>query len=60
MNEIQTLTLAEICRLNDLSVETAERALENLQSKGLVTGFIAGDLDAPITLTPATKQYFSE
>lgn len=47
----RSLTMADICRLNDLSVQAAEKALANLQEKGLVTGFVPGALHARITLT---------
>lgn len=55
---MKTLTLDEICRLNDLAVPVAEKALANLQEKGLVTGFVPGDLHAQITLTAAAEPYF--
>jgi ribosomal protein S25 len=51
VSNVKTTNLAEFCRYNDLSVVTAEKALAHLQKKGLVAGFIAGDLQAPITLT---------
>lgn len=57
-NQPYTLTVAELCTLNDLSVEKAERALASLQDKGLVTGFVLGDLRAPITVTEAASKYF--
>lgn len=53
-----TLTVADLCKRNDLSVERAEKALANLQEKGLVSGFVAGDLHAHITLTAAAAKYF--
>lgn len=52
-----TLTVADICRRNDLSVARAELALTNLQEKGLVTGFIPGDVNAQITLTAEAAKY---
>jgi Fic family protein len=53
---MKTLTVAEICQLNDLSVATAEKALASLQEKGLVTGFVLGDVHAQITLTAETAK----
>lgn len=57
---MKTLTVRELCQHNDLGVAVAERALANLQEKGLVTGFVKGDLDAQITLTPAAEPYFKK
>lgn len=57
---MKTLTVREICQHNDLGVPAAEKALANLQEKGLVTGFVQGDLDAQITLTPAAEPYFKK
>lgn len=54
----KTLTVADLCELNDLSVTLAEKALHNLQEKGLVSGFVAGDLHAQITLTAEAAKYF--
>lgn len=54
-----TLTVADLCRLNDLSVNQAEKALANLQERGLVSGFIAGDLHAKITLKADAAKYVS-
>jgi hypothetical protein len=54
-----TLTVADVCRRNDLSVAKAESALANLQEKGLVTGFIPGDVRAQITLTADAAKYFN-
>lgn len=51
------MTLAELCQLNDISVAQAEKALANLQEKGLVSGYVAGDLHAKITLTADAEQY---
>jgi hypothetical protein len=56
---MKTLTVAAICQLNDLSVQAAEKALSNLQEKGLVTGFVPGNVHAEITLTAEAAQYFS-
>jgi Fic family protein len=56
---MKTLTVAKICQFNDLSVQTAEKALSNLQEKGLVTGFVPGDVHAEITLTGEAAKYFS-
>ncbi|WP_157641818.1 MarR family transcriptional regulator [Burkholderia ubonensis] len=56
---MKTLTVAAICQLNDLSVHAAEKALASLQEKGLVTGFVPGDVHAEITLTAAAEKYFS-
>lgn len=53
----KTLTVAELCKLNDLSVARAEKALANLQEKGLVSGFVAGELHAKITLTAEAAKY---
>lgn len=53
----KTLTVAELCKLNDLSVAQADKALANLQEKGLVSGFVAGDLEAKITITAAAAKY---
>jgi len=55
----RTLTVAELCKLNDLSVAQAERALANLQAKGLVSGFVAGDLHAEINMTADATKYVS-
>ncbi|MGF6282279.1 hypothetical protein ABH908_000237 [Pseudomonas frederiksbergensis] len=54
----RTLTVAEICQLNDLSVVKAEKVLTNLQEKGLVIGFVPGDVHAQITLTADSAKYF--
>lgn len=54
----KTLTVADLCELNDLSVALAEKALANLQEKGLVSGFVTGDLHAQITLTAEAAKYF--
>ncbi|MBF6615554.1 MAG: hypothetical protein ITG07_02395 [Candidimonas sp.] len=54
----KTLTVADLCGLNDLSVALAEKALANLQEKGLVSGFVTGDLHAQITLTAEAAKYF--
>lgn len=53
----KTLTIAALCQRNDLSVVSAERALANLQGKGLITGFVPGDVNAVITLTAAADKY---
>lgn len=53
----KTLTVAQLCQLNDLSVAQAEKVLANLQAKGLVSGFIAGDLHAKITMTADAAMY---
>lgn len=53
----KTLTVAELCKLNDLSVAQAERALANLQEKGLVSGFVSGNLHAKITMTADAAKY---
>ena len=53
----KTLTVAELCKLNDLSIAQAEKALANLQEKGLVSGFVPGDLQAKITLTDNSDGY---
>lgn len=55
----KTLTVAEICQRNDLSVAKAEISLASLQQKGLVTGFVPGDLHAKITITENAASYFS-
>ncbi len=54
-----SLTVAELCKLNDLSVAQAEKALANLQKNGLVCGFVAGDLHAKITMTAKAAKYVS-
>lgn len=54
-----TLTVADICRRNDLSVAKAELALASLQEKGLVTGFVSGDVHAQITLTADAAKYLN-
>lgn len=56
---MKTLTVAEICQLNDLPIAAVERALDNLQERGLVSGFVPGDVHAQITLTEAAAQYFN-
>jgi DNA-binding IscR family transcriptional regulator len=56
-DEPKTVTVAELCQLNDISVAQAEKALANLQAKGLVSGYVAGDLHAKITLTADAEQY---
>lgn len=56
----RSLSVAEICRLNDLSVPAAEKALANLQEKGLVTGFVPGALHARITLTANAQLYIKQ
>ena len=53
----KTITLADICRLNDLPLAKAESALDTLQRKGLIRGFVPGDMTAPITLTPSAAKY---
>lgn len=56
---MKTLTVAAICQLNDISVDVAERALANLQAKGIVIGFVPGNPNAEITLTAAAEKYFA-
>lgn len=56
---MQTLTVAEICQINDLSVHTAEKALASLQVKGLVAGFIPGDVHAQFILTADAAKYLN-
>lgn len=51
------LTVAELCKLNDLSIAQAEKALANLQEKGLVSGFVQGNLQARITITTDADKY---
>jgi len=53
----KTTTVANLCRLNDLPVGSVERALAGLQAKGLVTGFVPGDINAKIDLTPKAALY---
>lgn len=53
----RTMTVAALCQHNDLSVAIAERALSSLQDKGLVTGFVPGDVNAVVTLTAAAEKY---
>jgi hypothetical protein len=43
----------------DLSVQAAEKALASLQEKGLVTGFVPGNVNAQVTLTAEAAKYFS-
>lgn len=59
MDTTKVLTVAELCKLNDISVAQAEKALANLQEKGLVSGFVEGDLNAKITLTADAAKYVS-
>lgn len=56
---MKTLSVAEICQLNDLSVTTAEKALASLQAKRLVTGFVSGDVHAQIVLTAEAAKYLN-
>lgn len=48
--KLKTMTVAEMCRRTELSQETVEMTLAKLQEKGLVTGFIPGDMHALIIL----------
>lgn len=48
------MNVADLCRENDISVAAAEKALANLQAKGLVTGHVPGNLHSEITLTADT------
>lgn len=54
---MKTLTVAEICLCSDLPLEAIEQALFDLQEKGLVTGFVPGDLLAEINLTAEAGKY---
>lgn len=56
---MKTLTVAGTCQLMDLSVQAAEKALASLQEKGLVTGFVPGNVNAQVTLTAEAAKYFS-
>lgn len=56
-NVMHTMTVAELCQSNDLSVQAAENALANLQDKGLITGFVPGELHAQIVLTAEAAKY---
>ncbi len=56
---MKTLTVAELCQHNDLSIPMAETVLASLQEKGLVTGFVPGDVHAQITLTADATKYFT-
>ncbi|MEC4720513.1 hypothetical protein RY831_15225 [Noviherbaspirillum sp. CPCC 100848] len=56
---MKTLTIAKICQINDLSIATAEKALASLQEKGLVTGFVPGDVHAHITLTAEAAKHLN-
>lgn len=56
-SKTKTLTVAELCKLNDISVAQAEKALANLQAKGLVSGFVAGELNAKIMVTAEATKY---
>lgn len=51
------MTIADICRMNDLSVQAAEKALAAMQAKGLITGFVPGDLNAEIKPTAKADVY---
>lgn len=51
------MTVTDICRTNDLSVQAAEKALAALQEKGLITGFVPGDLHAEIMPTANAGVY---
>lgn len=51
------MTVADICRMNDLSVQAVEKALTAMQDKGLVTGFVPGDMHAIITPTARAAVY---
>jgi ribosomal protein S25 len=56
---VNSLTVAEICQRNDLSMARAEMALANLQEKGLVSGYVPGDVHAQITLTDDAAKYIA-
>lgn len=56
---MKTMTVAELCQHNDLSVQAAEKALAKLQDKGLITGFVPGDVQAQIVLMPEAAKYFN-
>ncbi|HDR9105354.1 MarR family transcriptional regulator [Paraburkholderia sp. A3RO-2L] len=56
---MKTMTVAGLCQHLDRSVQAVEKALANLQDKGLVTGFVPGNVSAEITLTPEAAKYFS-
>lgn len=51
------MTIVDLMRSNDLSQSAAEKALTNLQAKGLVVGYVPGDLTANITSTPKADTY---
>lgn len=54
-----TLSVSDICKRNDISVEVAEKALANLQEKGLIFGFVPGDLNSEITMADEASKYFN-
>jgi predicted ArsR family transcriptional regulator len=51
------MTALDLCKMLDIAPATAEKALGNLQARGLVTGYTPGDLTAPLALTPASAPY---
>ena len=51
------MTVIEICKMNDLSVPAVEKALAGMQEKGLITGFVPGNLTAEITPTASAAFY---
>jgi DNA-binding IscR family transcriptional regulator len=53
----KNMTVSEICRINDLSVRSAEKALAAMQDKGLISGFVPGDLNAEIKTTAKADVY---
>lgn len=58
--DMATMTVAELCKHQDLSVVAANRALAKMQEKGLVTGYVPGDLNAKITLTGAASKFLRQ
>lgn len=53
------MNITEICRHLDMSIAEAERELASLQAKGLITGFVPGDMCADIKPSAAALPYFS-
>lgn len=54
----QKISIASLCQELDISVDKAEKSLHNLAEKGLVNGYIPGELHAEITLTSKASVYF--
>ncbi len=54
------MTIPDLCKTHDLSVVAVEKVLDNLQKRGLITGFVPGDMSAQIVILPAADVYFSK